>query len=104
MVLWESYTNVSPAGPALPVVDDGDKGQQQDAGRAEPLHLLLPEEDWPPQGFNQSHVSTNGFCQQGLCTCLQVESRLSAAAKKYFLKSFLRHDIQKLWDNQITKF
>ena len=48
MVLWESYTNVSPAGPALPVVDDGDKGQQQDAGRAEPLHLLLPEEDWPP--------------------------------------------------------
>ena len=56
MVLWESYTNVSPAGPALPVVDDGDKGQQQDAGRAEPLHLLLPEEDWPPQGFNQSHA------------------------------------------------
>ena len=56
MVLWESYTNVSPAGPALPVVDDGDKGQQQDAGRAEPLHLLLPEEDWPPQVFNQSHA------------------------------------------------
>ena len=37
-----------------PAVDDGDEGQ--DAGRAEQLHLQLPEEDRPSQGFQQKPV------------------------------------------------
>jgi hypothetical protein len=37
-----------------PAVDDGDEGQ--DAGRAEQLHLQLPEEDRPSQGFQQKLV------------------------------------------------
>ncbi len=42
-----------------PTVDDGDEGQ--DAGRAEQLHLQLPEEDRPSQGFQQKLVLAD-FC------------------------------------------